>query len=118
MKALLLVAHGSRRAQSNDEVHVLAKKLRQFCSEQYPIIEAAFLELADPLIPDGIQKCVEQGACEVKVLPYFLNSGRHVVEDIPGIVEVARPDYPDVCIHVTPHLGGSELMMQLLVEVD
>ena len=115
MKALLLVAHGSRRQQSNDEVRVIAEKLTQHCADQYNIIHAAFLELAEPLIPDGIKMCIDDGATEVLVLPYFLNSGRHVVEDIPEIVNDTKTNYPEVDIKITPHLGGSDLMMDLLV---
>jgi sirohydrochlorin ferrochelatase len=115
MNALLLVAHGSRRKQSNDEVVLLAGKLRDNCSGQYRIIHAAFLELADTLIPDGIKKCIDDGATSVIVLPYFLNSGRHVVEDIPNIVNETKKDYPTVDIRVAPHLGASDLMMELLI---
>ena len=115
MKALLLIAHGSRRKQSNDEVVVLAERLKKNCSQQYNIIHAGFLELAETLIPDGIKKCADDGATSIIVLPYFLNSGRHVVEDIPNIVEETRPDYPDINIKVAQHLGASELMMDLLI---
>ena len=115
MNALLLVAHGSRRKQSNDEVRILADKLKQHCHEEYNIIHAAFLELAEPLIPDGIKKCIDDGADSVIVLPYFLNSGRHVVEDIPNIVNETIKDYPGVDIKIAPHLGASNLMMDLLV---
>lgn len=115
MNALLLVAHGSRRKQSNDEVVVLADKLKQNCADQYNIIHAAFLELADTLIPDGIKQCVDDGAKEIIVLPYFLNSGRHVVEDIPEIVNETKKHYPDVEIKIAPHLGASDLMMDLLI---
>ncbi len=115
MKALLLIAHGSRRKQSNDEVVVLADKLKNNCSEQYSIIHAGFLELADTLIPDGIKKCVDDGATEIIVLPYFLNSGRHVVEDIPNIVAETIPHYPGVDIKIAQHLGASDLMMDLLI---
>lgn len=115
MKALLLIAHGSRRKQSNDEVVILADKLKQKCSQQYGIIHAGFLELSETLIPDGIRKCVDDGASEIIVLPYFLNSGRHVVEDIPGIVEQTRAEYPDVDIRIAQHLGASDLMMDLLI---
>ena len=87
MKALLLIAHGSRRKQSNDEVVELADTLKRTCSEHYPIIHAGFLEIAETLIPDGIRKCVEDGATSIIVLPYFLNSGNHVTEDIPKIVQ-------------------------------
>ncbi len=115
MNALLLVAHGSRRKESNNEVVRLAAKLKDTCSDQFPIIHAGFLELSDPLIPDGISRCIDEGATSVIVLPYFLNSGRHVVEDIPRIVEEVTVQYPDVDIKVASHLGASDLMIELLV---
>lgn len=115
MKALLLVAHGSRRKQSNDEVIVLAENLRNNCAEQYAIVNAAFLELADVLIPDGIKQCVNEGATSIIVLPYFLNSGRHVIEDIPNIVNDTKELYPHVDIRIAPHVGASPLMMELLI---
>ena len=115
MKALLLIAHGSRRKQSNDEVVILADRLKLNCSEQYEIVHSGFLELAETLIPEGIRKCVDDGATSIIVLPYFLNSGRHVVEDIPNIVNDTKPHYPNIDIKIAPHLGASNLMMDLLI---
>lgn len=114
MKALLLVAHGSRRKQSNDEVVLLADKLKN-CSDQYDIIHAGFLELAETLIPDGIKKCVNDGASSIVVLPYFLNSGRHVIQDIPEIVSETKPLYEGIDIKIAPHVGASGQMMDLLI---
>ena len=116
MNALLLVAHGSRREQSNEEVRLLAEKLKHRCSENIPVIHAAFLELADPLIPTGLQKCVDDGASKITVLPYFLNTGRHVAEDIPEIVEAFKQN-TDIEINIAKHLGASEMMLDLLVGV-
>ncbi len=115
MEALLLIAHGSRRRQSNDEVTALAERLREACSKDYGIVHAGFLELAAPSIPEGIEACVEEGARKITVLPYFLNSGRHVVEDIPELVAEAKTRYPDVDVIVAPHLGASSLMVDLLI---
>ena len=115
MRALLLIAHGSRRKQSNEEVVILVDRLRHKCSEQYSIIHAGFLELAETLIPDGIKKCIDDGATSIIVLPYFLNSGNHVIEDIPNIVNDTKPHYPDVEIKIAPHLGASPLMVDLLI---
>lgn len=115
MKALLLVAHGSRRQASNDEVHALAKVLKTHCQDQYAIVKAAFLELAEPSIPDGITACAEAGATKVTVLPYFLNSGRHVTEDIPHEVAEAKKRVPHIEITVVPHIGSSDSMIDLLV---
>ncbi|MDH3343089.1 MAG: CbiX/SirB N-terminal domain-containing protein [Gammaproteobacteria bacterium] len=116
MNALLLVAHGSRREQSNEEVRQLAKKLSTRCGDDYPIIHAAFLELSDPLIPDGLQKCIDEGASKITVLPYFLNTGRHVAEDIPGIVEEFRQT-TSIDISIARHLGASDKMLDFLVSV-
>ena len=115
MKALLLVAHGSRRAKSNQEVVEMSKKLKKHCEGEFDIVNPAFLELADVLIPDGIKQCVEDGATSIIVLPYFLNSGRHVVEDIPNIVNAEKENHPDVPITISSHLGASEMMMDVLI---
>lgn len=116
MNSLLLVAHGSRREQSNEEVRLLADKLKSRCGKQFPIIHAGFLELADPLIPEGLKKCIDDGASNITVLPYFLNTGRHVAEDIPGIVDDFRKGTA-VEINVAPHTGASEMMLDLLAAV-
>ena len=81
-----------------------------------PLVQAGFLELATPSIPEGIENCIDAGATRVTVLPYFLNSGRHVVEDVPGIVESARKKHPGVDILVAPHLGASSMMVDLLID--
>ncbi len=116
MKALLLVAHGSRRKQSNKEVVVLTEKLKTNCTEQYQIFQAGFLEIAIPSIDSSIVECVNQGATSITVLPYFLNSGLHVIKDIPNAVEKMQQKFPYVKIKMVQHIGASELMMNLLVE--
>jgi len=115
MKALLLVAHGSRRKQSNDEVVDLAEKLKSSCGEQYFIVKPAFLELADTLIPESIEGCIADGATSITVLPYFLNSGRHVVEDIPNIINECAALHPSINISLSPHLGACDLMVDLIM---
>ena len=117
MNALLIVAHGSRRAQSNEEVAALANTIRQKCGDDYPIVHAGFLELAEPSIPDGVTKCINDGANNVTVLPYFLNSGRHVVEDVPEMLEQARLKHPDAEITLAPHLGASSMMLDLVISL-
>ena len=115
MKALLLVAHGSRSKKSNEEVINIAIKLQEYCKGEYDIVRAAFLELAVPLIPDGIKDCINDGATSITVLPYFLNSGRHVLEDIPIIINEAKEHHPTIPITLAAHLGASAMMMDVLV---
>lgn len=114
MKALVLVAHGSRRQASNDEVITLSKRIEEQMKSEYPIIEAGFLELAEPLIPNAIDKCVKQGATDVCVVPYFLSAGTHVQQDVPAEVDKSRQIHPDIPMQLLPHIGGSAMMIELI----
>ncbi len=114
MQALLIVAHGSRRASSNDEVRALAERLRGKLGGEYPMVEAAFLELAEPLIPEGIVRCAEQGAERVTVVPYFLAAGRHVVEDIPAEIAKAKAQLPQLEVRLAQHIGASSMVDALI----
>jgi sirohydrochlorin ferrochelatase len=115
MKALLLVAHGSRRNASNDEVRDLTAQLRQV-DGGFQHVACAFLELAEPSIPDGLRAAIAAGADEVVVLPYFLSAGRHVVTDIPADVAVVQAEHPDVRIRVAPYLGAAAGVVEILLQ--
>jgi sirohydrochlorin ferrochelatase len=114
---LLIVAHGSRRAASNDEVRDLAERVRDLRSPGIDHVEAAFLELAEPSIPDGLARCVALGAREIIVFPYFLAEGTHVAVDIPEAVESFRTEHPDVTLRLTRHLGASDAMPGAIMAV-
>ncbi|MGD8843851.1 MAG: CbiX/SirB N-terminal domain-containing protein [Gammaproteobacteria bacterium] len=116
MKALLLVAHGSRREASNEEIRELTRRLAGKADDAFGYIDCAFLELAEPSIPDGIQRCIDAGAAQVTVLPYFLSAGRHVAEDIPAEVRVKQEERPDVDIRIADYLGGSAEIPTLLLQ--
>lgn len=116
MKALLLVAHGSRREASNNEVRELAKRFAVQAGEQFGDVRSAFLELAEPSIPDGIGECVKAGADEVIVLPYFLSAGRHVAEDIPAEIDKKRAELPNVKIRMVSYVGALKGMTDMLLD--
>jgi sirohydrochlorin ferrochelatase len=116
MKALLLVAHGSRREASNEEIRELTRRLAGQAGESFDHIDCAFLELAEPSIPDGIQRCIDAGASQVTVLPYFLSAGRHVAEDIPAEVRIKQQERPDVDIRIADYIGGSAQIPALLLQ--
>lgn len=117
MKCLLLVAHGSRRGESNEEIARLAAKLASRASSRFGSVSHAFLELAAPSIPEGIESCVQKGATSVQVLPYFLARGTHVAEDIPEQVAIKQNEYPELKIEVSNYLGTSDALVDVLLEL-
>ena len=78
--AVLLIAHGSRRAEANADLVTLAAMLREH--GEYSMVEPSYLEIAEPTIPQGAAACLAAGATRVLMLPFFLSAGAHVVEDL------------------------------------
>jgi len=116
MKSLLLVAHGSRREASNNEIRALTKRLAGDINGAFDQIECAFLELAEPSIPEGLRQAIQSGATRITVLPYFLSAGRHVSKDIPAEVAVVQQERPDIDIVIAPYIGAAAGLTSLLLK--
>ncbi|MEE9494621.1 MAG: CbiX/SirB N-terminal domain-containing protein [Gammaproteobacteria bacterium] len=110
------MAHGSRRTSSNEEVRRLTEKMTSEAQGHFDAVRCAFLELAEPSIPDGLRTLIKDGFSDIIVVPYFLSAGRHVAEDIPGEVAIITADYPDVMIRIAPYLGMAQGVTRLLLD--
>ena len=117
MKSLLLVAHGSRRAESNTEIEAVAESLRARVGDQFGVTSHAFLELTEPSIPNAIDQLITDGATEIIILPYFLSAGRHVHEDIPAIIEAKQNQHENVKFQMAPYLGEAGEMIEVLARL-
>ncbi|MFP5409717.1 MAG: sirohydrochlorin chelatase [Gammaproteobacteria bacterium] len=117
MPSLLIIAHGSRRAASNDEVRQLAERVRAQAGAAYTAVETAFLELAEPSIPDGLAALAAQGATEIVAFPYFLAAGTHVAQDIPEAIAEFTAAHPQVKVRLAPHLGASAALPDAILSV-
>lgn len=111
--AVLLIAHGSRRAEANHDLVLLAELVAS--RGEYDLIEVSYLELATPTILEGGQRCVERGATQVMMLPYFLSAGVHVVTDLEAIRQQLAIQYPGVAFVLCPHLGLHPLMADIVL---
>ena len=115
--AILLVDHGSRRAEANAQLETIARRLRE--REPDRIVEIAHLEIAEPTIAQGIEACVRAGAKEIVVHPYMLSPGRHSREDIPAEAAEAARAHEGVAVRVTEPLGVHEKLLDVvLARVD
>ena len=112
--ALLLIAHGSRQDEANADLHQLAIVLRQ--RGRYEVIEAAFLELAEPTIAQGAARCVGQGARRVILLPYFLSAGVHVRRDLTAAQMQLTAEHPGVEFRLAEPVGLHPLLIEIIVE--
>jgi len=115
MKALLIVAHGCRIKAANDEVRRLEKRIDENSGPAFDLVTTAFLELSSPQVDSAIADLAEEGATEIKVFPYFLVAGTHVVKNIPRIIEEAEETHPDIHFEILPHLGALQGISTLIL---
>ena len=117
MKYLLLIAHGSRRQSANDEIRQLGGRIAALEGNDFDGVVTAFLEMAEPDIHQGVTRCVELGASQIVVVPYFLAGGNHVSKDIPAEIACARAGLPQqVEIEISQYLGASAAMASLVLD--
>jgi len=117
MKGLLLVAHGSRREESNKEFEAMVSLLKKEHLSSYFKVEAVFLEFARPGLDEALHAMIHEGLKEVQIYPFFLNSGKHVHHDIPEKICEVQALYPDITFKLLPHFGSS-LHIQRIIALD
>ena len=112
-RAALIVGHGSREKGFQAAMQKVAKALEK--SGRYGCVACAYLEVASPSISQGIERLVRKGAGEIRVLPYFLLTGKHVKCHIPEIVAEAQKKFKGRAkIILCPYLGFDEKIVSLV----
>jgi sirohydrochlorin ferrochelatase len=112
-RAILLLDHGSRLSAANQLLEQIAEGVRR--RRGGVIVEVAHMELAEPSLAQGLERCAALGASEVVVCPYFLVPGRHTSRDIPQLVEQARRALPALRVAVAAPLGFDERLVDVVL---
>lgn len=112
--AYLVIAHGSREAEANRDFFEFLERFRK--AFPHRLVEGAFLELAKPSIPEGIENCIAREVSEIIILPLMFFSGKHVKESIPRFIEEAKARYPEVDFHYAGPVSENPLLLALLEE--
>jgi sirohydrochlorin ferrochelatase len=113
-RAILLVDHGSRRPEANALLDSVAAELSRRMSDH--VVRVAHMDVAEPTVAQGIDACVEAGAREIVVHPYFLGPGNHTRESIPRLVEVAAQRHPGLRVWISEPLGLHSKLVDVIVE--
>lgn len=114
VKALVLIDHGSRRAEANALLEAMSARVAKLLPDWQ--VEPAHMELAEPTLAQAIARCVQNDAREIVVVPFFLGPGRHVTQDIPRLLDDERAKYPEVSMRLTGALAPDDLLAQLVIQ--
>ncbi|WP_433888690.1 sirohydrochlorin chelatase [Streptomyces sp. CA-111067] len=110
---VLLVGRGSTDPDANAEVFKAARLLWE--GRGYAGVETAFVSLARPSVPEGLERCRLLGARRVVVLPYFLFPGvlPDRVRDQAAGWSAEHPEVPVGCAEV---IGPEPELADLVME--
>ncbi|MGH7720627.1 MAG: CbiX/SirB N-terminal domain-containing protein [Gemmatimonadaceae bacterium] len=115
MRAILLIDHGSIRAEANRMIECMGSLVQHMAGDA-AIVRVAHMELAEPTIAQGFESCVEAGASEVVAFPYMLSPGKHSTRDIPRMVAEAAAAHPGVRFVVTPAFGVNARLAEVVLD--
>jgi len=98
VKAIILFSHGSVLCGAGENLKALARQMQS--RGDADIIEVGFLNYSSPTFSESFISCVEKGATEIIVAPYFLVAGKFVKVDLPPQIEAMRAKFPDMKVVV------------------
>jgi len=111
--AVVLVGRGATDPDANAEVAKTARLLQE--GRAVGTVETAFISLAQPSVPAGLERARRLGFSRVVVLPYFLFAG--VLPDrITAQAQAWAGEHPDVDVRVAGLIGPGERLARLVVE--
>jgi sirohydrochlorin ferrochelatase len=111
---IIVFAHGSRIEPANQAVRLAAADLAR--AGDYPIVEAAFLELGRPGLEEAADLLVARGVERIVIIPYFLTPGLHLERDLPALIERISKKNNNIQILVTASLDGHPGVVQILTD--
>lgn len=79
-------------------------------------VRGAFLSLSEPDLSQAVQAAADHGSREIRILPLFLFSGKHVLGDIPEQVETLRARHPGLALTLLPPIGRNDGFLDLLIK--
>lgn len=112
-ETILLVGHGSRDPAGNAEFLEWAAAVAD--RSETPV-EPCFIELAEPGIREGMDRCVERGAERVVVVPATLLAAGHAKLDVPREIDLGRVRHPRVDFRYGRPFGVDSLVIDILAE--
>lgn len=113
-KVLVVVSHGSKRRESNQEFENFIEKLNKINQQKEKQIEAyqevrgACLEFASPQLETVIKNLLKQGYKKFDILPLFIFGGYHVRQDIPERLQKLKSKFEQLNYRILEHPAAAE----------
>ena len=111
---LLIIAHGSPDADNNRPIYAVAERVRAM--NRYTAVTVCFMDINRPTINEAIDDFAQNGIEHAIAMPYFLQLGNHVADDLPRLVQEGVVRHPHMSLLLAEHLGYDRLLMQPITD--
>ena len=109
---VLIIGHGSKDPNAQLSIQYVVDNL----TNTYRNIGHCFLEIEEPNIQQGINKCQKNNPEVLVIVFYFLHKGAHVKRDIYEDLNPAIEKSNLKKVLITEHIGTDEKMIDLILE--
>ncbi len=110
--AIIILGHGSRVPESSQAMQKVAELLKE--KYAHPVVETCYMSRLGPPFKQVFEKCVQNGAKNIILIPYFLHEGLHIKVDIPRMMQHCVQPYPDVRLMLGKSLGFDPVLADLI----
>ena len=109
--AVVMIGHGSRRAESNARFEEFVERYRARRPEWD--VSHGYIELAEPYLGDAMRAAAERGAKVVVAAPLLFFRSGHAKNDLPIAVAELRKEFPHVRFEISDVLGVHQRLADL-----
>ncbi|SES29236.1 sirohydrochlorin cobaltochelatase [Tranquillimonas rosea] len=106
---VMICGHGSRSQSAVDEFATLAQKLPAHLPPDWPV-EYGYLEFANPVIRDGLDRLRASGCDRILAVPGMLFAAMHAKNDIPTVLNTYAATH-DITVSYGRELGVDPKMV-------
>ena len=107
----ILVAHGMRKGNQNKALEEFITTLLK--DEEY-LYELAFLESDTQSLEITMEKMIEKGITQFRIVPLLIFRAMHYIGDIPNILSEMKVKYPQISSQMSEPLGTHPYMKSLV----
>ncbi|MGI6226493.1 MAG: sirohydrochlorin chelatase [Peptococcales bacterium] len=112
IEGIIILGHGSRREDANDEIREITIKLQK--KNPDAVYQVAFWEFGKPSLVDAVEGLLAENRIEkIIIMPMFLTIGNHMHCGIPGEILRLKKIYPHVQFAFAGHLGPDQRIVEI-----
>ena len=111
--AIILFSHGSLLCGAGETLRLVAERMG--ARGDAPIVEVGYLNYSEPTLAVAFERCVDRGATEIVIVPYFLVAGKFVRVDLPRAIKPVRERYPEIAVRVAEAMRYHPLLADALL---